>query len=131
VAVEAARKTAEFNNIQHLVNTYVSDSLKQIPDSERWDLVVGNPPHFLPAAAGDKLLLRFDPEWSLHRDFYRSVKQFMKPGGHVLLVENSEGSSERDFEPMIREGGGTFLTSRAAVTIGGKKTPFYYMMSEW
>jgi hypothetical protein len=55
----------------------------------------------------------------------------MKPGGHVLLVENSGGSSERDFEPMIREGGGTFLTSRAVVTIAGKKTPFYYMMSEW
>jgi hypothetical protein len=45
----------------------------------------------------------------------------MKPGGHVLLCENSEGSSERDFEPMIREGGGTLLTSRAAVTIGGTK----------
>ena len=133
VSVEAARKTAEFNNIQHLVNTYVSDSLKQIPDSERWDLVVGNPPHFRAVAAGDETppLLLVDPDWSLHRGFYRSAKQFMKPGGHVLLVENSEGSSERDFEPMIREGGGTFLTSRAAVTIGGKKTPYYYMMSEW
>jgi Methyltransferase small domain len=74
VSVEAARKTAEFNNIQHLVNTYVSDSLKQIPDSERWDLVVGNPPHFrgITAAIGAaaRPLIWADPEWSLHRDFY-------------------------------------------------------------
>jgi hypothetical protein len=55
----------------------------------------------------------------------------MKPGGRVLLVENREASNERDFEPMIREGGGTLLTSRAAVTIGGKQTPYYYMMSGW
>ena len=43
-AVEVARQTARLNGVEHLVNIYLSDGLKQIPEKEKWDLVVGNPP---------------------------------------------------------------------------------------
>lgn len=47
-AVEVAKQTAKFNRIEHLVNTYQSDVLDQIPKEEKWDLVVANPPGFSP-----------------------------------------------------------------------------------
>ena len=45
-AVSTARFTAAHNELEDRVVVYRSDALDQIPDSERWDLVVANPPHF-------------------------------------------------------------------------------------
>ena len=53
-AVAAARRTAAFNRLDERVAVYESDALDQIPADERWDLVVSNPPHFLPDAAGHR-----------------------------------------------------------------------------
>ena len=35
------------NGLQDRVRVYLSDGLNGIPSSEKWDLVVSNPPHFL------------------------------------------------------------------------------------
>jgi hypothetical protein len=129
-AVQSARQTALVNGISELVNIYVSDNLKQIPDVEKWDLVVGNPPHFGQAKPHLTLILD-DPGWSMHHDFYLSVRRFMKPGGHIVLVESEGGSVVSDFEPMIRQGGGTLVASSRAVSLTGKPFGFYYVVSKW
>jgi SAM-dependent methyltransferase len=130
-AVEKARETAHFNGIEHLVNIYQSDVLEQMPATEHWDLVVSNPPHFLPSAATDTSIRAFDPDWNVHRRFYASVKRFMKPGGHIVMQENIKGSSVDLFRPMIEEGGGRVVTSREGIDVCGRSNGMYYLVSEW
>jgi 23S rRNA G2069 N7-methylase RlmK/C1962 C5-methylase RlmI len=84
------------------VSAHVSDCLQTVPDHERWDLVVGNPPHFRGSKKDyDKDSLSIDPDWSIHRRFYRDVPRFLSSGGSVLLMENLEGSNPNTWSHMI------------------------------
>jgi 16S rRNA G966 N2-methylase RsmD len=105
MAIQAARKTARVNRLQDRVTIYQSDGLHQIGPAERWDVVVSNPPHFLPRQGEDDLLL-YDEEWRFHREFLTCVKAFLKPGAVVLLQESHAGSTPGLFEPWITAGGG-------------------------
>jgi len=98
-AVEACRRTIADNGLAERVSVCRSDNLGGIPDSERWDLVVGNPPHFVDTGIGQLRL--HDEGWHLHRDFFRSVGPFLKPGGVIVLQENNRGSTAETFRSMI------------------------------
>lgn len=130
VAVEAAKYTAKFNGIEHRVTTYVSDCLSQIPADERWDMVVGNPPTLLPGGREDDILSN-DPDWKVHKSFYASIKRFMKPGGHVMMVEDRGFSAPELFEPMILNGGGKLVATLPGKNLRGQDFEKYYMLSEW
>ena len=131
VAVEAARRTARYNGIEKLVNIYLSDGLKQIPETDKWDLVIGNPPNISPSSENAKSdLIHYDPGWQLHRGFYSSVKRFMKPGGRVLLKEKPRTGSVDLFAPMIRAGGGRVVATNLRTDF--RRNPSeYYLLSEW
>jgi methyltransferase family protein len=127
VAVQAAQKTADYNGIADRATVYLSDGLEQIPNSEKWDLVVGNPPHFL---EWSKELRCEDQGWQLHKRFYSQVKRFLNPGAQVLLQENELGSNAEVFAPMIEEGGGEHIQTLPGPNIGpGGK--MYYILSRW
>ena len=129
IAVEAARTTAAFNRLTDRVSIYQSDGLAQIPSSEKWDLVVSNPPHFL-KWSGEGKLRGEDRDWEIHRKFYAGVKNFLNPGGCVFFQENGLGSTVEDFGPMIRESGGTVVRTLPGPDIGaGGK--MYYILSRW
>jgi tRNA1(Val) A37 N6-methylase TrmN6 len=51
--VKACRLTVTQNGLAERVTVYHSDNLDGIPPSERWDLVVGNPPHFVDVSPGE------------------------------------------------------------------------------
>jgi hypothetical protein len=105
-AVEALRETARRNDLGDRVRVYKSDGLAGIPEDERWDLVVGNPPHFAePYVRVDRSLITDDVGWRLHEAFYGAVGRFLADGGSVLLLENSMASSPADFVPMLQAGG--------------------------
>jgi hypothetical protein len=82
---------------------YHSDNLVGIPLFEKWDLVVGNPPHFSDEHAGSLIL--HDPGWRIHREFFSQVGAHLKPGGVIVLQENSEGSTAESFREMIEKAG--------------------------
>jgi len=129
VAVQAARLTAEFNGLTDRVSVYQSDGLDQIPPSEKWDLVVSNPPHFIKWTGNGKMRCE-DLGWQIHRKFYSQVKNFLSPGGSVFLQENSLGSTVEDFAPMIHESGGRIIRTLPGPDIGpGGK--MYYILSRW
>lgn len=93
-AVKIARQTVKENGLEDLVSVYLSDGLKKIPKSEKWDLVVSNPPHFGGSAKEWKWDKRiFDPDWKIHKDFYKMVPRFLNKGGSVIFVENEIGSN--------------------------------------
>ena len=128
-AVQAARMTAEFNGISDRVSIYLSDAIDNIPPTEKWDLVVGNPPHFKKWTATRKLRLE-DLDWNIHRRFYARVKTFLNPGGIVLLQENSHGSSVEDFAPMIEEAGGRIIQTLPGPDTGAEGS-MYYILCRW
>jgi len=41
----------------------------------------------------------------IHRRFFQKAREFLKPGGSLLLQENSDATTARDFESMIANGG--------------------------
>ncbi|MGB7329058.1 MAG: methyltransferase, partial [Rubripirellula sp.] len=137
-AVAMQRKTAEFNKIEHLVNIYHSDCFDSIPDSEKWDLVVSNPPHFPldyvvgNTPPGEFNLKAHDPDWELHKKFYAGIKKFMKPGGHVVIQENTQGGQSLEtFKEMIVAGGGEVVSYTQSVDVCGRGNPMYYLVSKW
>jgi predicted RNA methylase len=108
-AIAACRKTVEMNGLGDRLTVYHSDCLDSIPgeERERWDLVVGNPPHSgtdreLPW--GNKIIY-MDVNWVLHDRFWRTVHKFLAPLGLVLVQENSDLSTVSDFADMIEKHG--------------------------
>jgi methylase of polypeptide subunit release factors len=130
-AIATARHTAAFNGLEDRVTAYVSDALDSIPDAERWDLVVANPPHFLPDPSRSHDIQVFDPDWSLHRRFYASVGRHMNAGGVVVVAENRAGSDPDAFAEMITAGGGRPVAVHPGADLRGKPNGLYYQVSEW
>ena len=102
-AVKACRRTVSQNGLAERVSVYHSNNLDGIPASEQWDLVVGNPPHFVDISPVE---LRFhDEDWKLHRRFFTTIGRFLKPGGIIVLLENNRGSTAETFRSMIEASG--------------------------
>jgi hypothetical protein len=103
-AVAACRRTIDDNKLADRVAVYESDNLKNIPGSERWNLVVANPPHF-DDFDFEYELRAHDPGWRIHREFLASVGPFLTPDGVIVLQENNHGSTADDFRGMIEASG--------------------------
>ena len=130
-AVAVARRTAAHNGIVHRVAVHESDVLDAVPDTERWDVVVANPPHFLPDPDEPPSHQRFDADWDVHRRFYAGVKRHMSPGGVVVMIENVAGSDPDLFAQMIRAGGGEPREVHLGTDVHGAPNGLYCMVSDW
>jgi len=105
-AVACCRQTIKENHLQDSVEVYLSDCLDEVPATEKWDLVVGNPPHWPSDEARYRENIRnFDPSLAVHKKFYRDISKFLKPGGSVLFQECELATTIKDFQPMIEDGG--------------------------
>lgn len=102
-AVAACRRTIKDNGLGERAVVYLSDNLADIPVSEKWDLVVSNPPHFVDDFHGE--LRGHDPDWRIHREFFAGVRHYLKPGGMLIIQENNRGSTIETFRGMIEEAG--------------------------
>ncbi len=74
---------------------------------------------------------RRNPGWSVHEKFYSSIREFLRPGGRVVMQENRYGSSAADFEPMIRAGGGRIVAAHLGKSVAGVEDGLYYLVSQW
>ena len=127
-AVEACRRTLQRNGLAGRVTVIHSDNLDQVPPNERFDLVVGNPPHFIDRLEGN--LRAFDKDWALHKRFYRDIGRFLTPATGVCLIqENAEGSKTSDFKQMISDGGLDLIHDGFGQTPVGCNPRFYYVGS--
>jgi methylase of polypeptide subunit release factors len=131
-AVEACRETIRRNGLDGVVDVYESDCLDGIAASERWDLVVGNPPH----SGSDEVRLEIkrppmvyqDVGWQLHERFYATVGAHLAPGGNVVIQENLKFSSPETFQPMVDRNGLRFVESALCETPEGNSL-YYYVWS--
>jgi len=108
-AVEACRITVRENGLEDRVTIYESEGLLQIPESEQWDLVVGNPPH---SGSDQKIesilkpvIVYQDIDWKIHRQFYLNIANHLGPGGQIVIQENAMFSDSDTFRGMIEENG--------------------------
>jgi len=116
--VEVCERTIRENGLQGQVSVYHSKSFENIPASEHWDLVVGNPPHHF----GDKEDHRIESRkkqkstgrlwsvsndfgWETHETYYREMPKHLKEDGLSLIIENGRGSSPEIFKPMAEKSG--------------------------
>ncbi len=105
-AVDCCRQTVRDNRLEHCVSVYQSDCLDDIPQAERWDLVVSNPPHWPGSTQEYRDNLRLiDPAFIVHRKFYRDVRHFLAEDGSIIFQENGHATRRDQFVPMIEEGG--------------------------
>ena len=113
-AIEALHETVAINGLQDRVSVYESDALDTIPESEQWDLVVANPPHFRGSQDDARGVRQNDPDWEVHARFYTKLSAHLKPHGNSIFQENTDGSSEADFLPLLEntdlEHVGSFMT---------------------
>jgi len=131
IAMQAARLTARLNNIEDRVTIYQSDGLSAIDPAEKWDVVVGNPPH-LPMIEKTHSYILHDVDWKLHRNFYGRIKQFLNPGAIVVIPENRIGSNAEIFRPMIEDGGGKLLRVMQGPRENDGEDPWiYYVVSSF
>ncbi|MFW5652775.1 MAG: methyltransferase [Planctomycetota bacterium] len=104
-AVEAARMTVRQNGLEDRVSVYLSDNLRSIPESEQWDFVVADPPHFpkpLERHIRDGYVLRsVDYDFALHREFFATVRQHLNPGARLLIGESLRAGEEH--QPFFRQ----------------------------
>ncbi len=123
-AIAVCHETVQRNHLTN-VRAVVSDCFDAAPP-ETWDLIVANPPHSgTDEYWGGSRLIYQDPNWNIHRKFYRQVRRFIAPGGLVIMQENALMSSAGDFATMIDEGGLRIVDNLFAPT----DDPMYYVIS--
>ena len=124
-AVASCKRTVEVNGLSDRVSVYQSDNLKNIPHSEKWDLVISNPPHFVDQYEGD--LRAHDPDWRIHREFFATIGDFLNVGGVVVLQENNRGSTVETFRQMIEQSGLEIVFTDGDSPTLTKQSEFYYI----
>jgi len=129
---ESVKETIDRNQVESQVTFYCCDRIEQLPEHEKFDLIVANPPHYL-ECPGDANYQRIavDPDWSAHREFYNHIRQHMNPDAVILLQENQAGSLDgpAEFRDMIERAGlhvtGYFTSPEHYDTDG--PTQIYYL----
>jgi SAM-dependent methyltransferase len=104
-AIRASQKTVAENDLPtSTVQVYLSDNLDAIPPDEKWDLIVGNPPHH-PLVGGKTNSPRraIDEDWRIHETFFAQVGRHLADDGLIVLVENGYDSEPGQFNAMIRK----------------------------
>ena len=93
-SVGMVRTTAYNHNYN--VRAYVSDNLNSIPDNERFDLVVSNPPNYFNIQRSHPFgylrddLRPSDIDWHIHKDFYQTIPDHLDGPMYISEVEPHE-----------------------------------------
>lgn len=124
-AVASCRETIQANNLENRATVYLSDNLAQIPSSEKWNIVVSNPPHFIDQYVGD--IRAHDPEWNIHRRFFNSIAAHLADDGVIVLQENNRGSTVETFRSMISDAGLEIVFVEGDFPHLTEKSSFYFI----
>jgi len=69
---------------------------------------------------------------ALLKKYFRGLKKHIKPGGHVVIQENTQGGMDLEtFRPMIEDNGGKIIDWVQSKDVTGKTNPMFYLVSQW
>lgn len=109
-AVSQANKTAKSNGLLDKVHILNSNNWDGFSNHQKFDLIVGNPPHFNVHNYYNEIWqftsrVYFDQDWQIHREFFSKAKIHLAPDGEILLLECAWGSGVNTFQVMIDDAG--------------------------
>jgi methylase of polypeptide subunit release factors len=103
LAISNCLKVAKDNNISDQVFAYVSPTIKDIPPTELWDLVVANPPHCFDLQEWKNVVfggeiehsvdwdvstrLGVDDKLLIHREFFENITPRLADDADIFLSE--------------------------------------------
>mgnify|MGYP001257491635 FL=1 len=107
-AIAALKETVKINGLENKVSIYHSDSLDNIPNDEKWNIVVGNPPHYkkdptIKNLSEDNIRIVLDKDLNIHKRFFNKINQYLSSDGIILLQENWHRVALDDFREMLVE----------------------------
>ena len=108
LSAASVAKTAKHNGCSDRVQFYNLDQVAALPEHERFDLVVANPPHYLICPGDDNYQrIAVDTDWRAHEEFYSHIGHYLNPDAVILMQENQAGSllGPAEFLPMIERNG--------------------------
>jgi methylase of polypeptide subunit release factors len=101
-AIDNCLDTAMSNKLTAVVTTYHTDKIANIPDSEKWDLVVSNPPHCIdelefrrnvyvpgqdPLNLDNAVRLCVDQDYKIHSEFFQNIRKHLTQDADIYLIE--------------------------------------------
>lgn len=100
-ALLGAAENAKKNNLENKVKHYVCDQIKKLPLTEKFDLVVANPPHSfsskwmnekneLVEILGHHRRFVVDDDAKLHLEFFNNISLYLNNHADIFLSENGE-----------------------------------------
>lgn len=115
-AIHWINETAKHNKIEGKITTFETGKISTIPETEKWDLVLANPPHCFDEQSrshieqntpdeyflGVALRLVYDEEFETHKEFFKNIRKNLLPGADLFL---SEVSSFEVIEKLANEVG--------------------------
>ena len=127
VAIKNCLETANMNGLGDRVTGYVTPCIGNIPDIEKWDLVVSNPPH-TEDGEGFKDFMNNDParkheyienaarlivdeQWGIHKEFYANIRKHLADDADLYIIESVQ---EKLFEELADDAG-LYLIGKYAV----------------
>ena len=103
VALDNCLSNAEKNDLSRHVTVHLSSTISGIPDVEKWDLVISNPPHtfdrtqflknMMSEHTGHTYLdntcrLLVDQDWTIHKEFFKNIRSKLTNDADVYLIES-------------------------------------------
>lgn len=127
IAVETCLTNAKENNLGTRVSGYIGDKISVIPQNEKFDLVVGNPPHCISAEHIQKnssyhntVRMIVDVDFIAHQEFFSNIKNYLTDDADIYITAGSPmnnfiqwatkgGLIFKGFAPsLVTEGGGIY-----------------------
>lgn len=105
-AIVNCQQTAINNNLTDRFTTYLTGNIADIPDNEKWDLLVSNPPHSDDSYEGYKehtyreqgfvfdcilenhARLIIDTDFKIHQEFFNNISKHLTMDADIYLIEN-------------------------------------------
>ena len=124
VAIANCLETASNNHLTNHVTGHVSSTIEGVPNTEKWDLVVSNPPHvadkdyFINTMLEDSdyldntCRLTVDQNFAIHKEFFRNIKEKLTLDADIFLIE----ASKHDFFVEWADAGGLRLVDTFPVS---------------
>jgi methylase of polypeptide subunit release factors len=110
-AINSIEKTKNFkkNNCADLVTTYLTDDISTLPDEEKFDLIVANPPYLDNLAKipheivnyNNAVRLGVDLNWKSHINFFNNIKKHLNNDGIILLLQTTTAQHPGLFDDII------------------------------
>lgn len=137
-AIDSCNDTATQNNLTDKVTTYVVERISDIPDTEKFDLVLGNPPHVWDK---DQFMEGIRAEWAernhelkqenidilerllldhgknIHKEFFDNISNYLLPNADLFISEPGGSDVMPEMIEYSKANGLTLMSERPMYTM--------------